>query len=50
MREEDWVAGRGVTHPGLVSLCATAMDDFLKPTWERAARPPGTAIGVQGDV
>lgn len=45
-RESDWIAGRAVTHQQLCVQVADHLEDLLRPRWERATRPPGTAIGT----
>jgi len=49
-RRDDWIAGRAITHPGVLSDVTEAMADLLRPRWERVARPPGTAIGESMEV
>ena len=41
----DWIAGRAVPHPVLLDDVGNSLAEMLRPRWERATRPPGTAIG-----
>lgn len=41
----DWIAGRAVPHPDLLTDIVNSLAEMLRPRWERATRPPGTAIG-----
>ena len=40
-----WLAGRPAVHRGLLDAIVRRLRADLVPVWERANRPPGTAIG-----